>query len=238
MATALVRLQEELPPAGEWHFADWAKRGERFRTRMRSLLAETGRVQGSQWVAPHRVVEIAREVFPRPTVAVADAGAHALAVAAFWEAYEPKGYLCPSGPGGTGYALPVAIAAKLAAPDRPVVAFMGEGGFLLNLAEVATAGRLGVPLAIVVFLDGAPSWVRVAQEQKRYAPVGAPLEPMDIPKLAESLGVLGTVVEDEESLRTALQEAAETTRPAIVVARVNPLGYRRMVEILRGKADR
>jgi thiamine pyrophosphate-dependent acetolactate synthase large subunit-like protein len=61
---------------------------------------------------------------------------------------------------------------------------------------------------------------------------------MDIPKLAESLGVLGTVVEDEESLRTALQEAAETTRPAIVVARVNPLGYRRMVEILRGKADR
>ena len=238
LATALVRLQEELPPAGEWHFADWAKRGERFHARMRSLLAETGRVRGSQWVAPHRVVEIAREVFPRPTVAVADAGAHALAVAAFWEAYEPKGYLCPSGPGGTGYALPVAIAAKLAAPDRPVVAFMGEGGFLLNLAEVATAGRLGVPLAIVVFLDGALSWVRVAQEQKRYAPVGASLEPMDIPKLAESLGVLGTVVEDEEALRAALQEAAETTRPAIVVARVNPHGYRRMVEILRGKADR
>jgi acetolactate synthase I/II/III large subunit len=238
LATALVRLQEELPPAGEWQFADWAKQGERFHARMRSLLAETGGIRGSQWVAPHRVVEIAREVFPRPTMAVADAGAHALAVAAFWEAYEPKGYLCPSSPGGTGYALPVAIAAKLVAPDRPVVAFMGEGGFLLNLAEVATAGRLGVPLAIVVFLDGALSWVRVAQEQKRYAPVGASLEPMDIPKLAESLGVFATVVEDEEELRTALQEATETTRPAIVAVRVNPHGYNRMVEILRGKANR
>ena len=164
LATALIRLREELPPAGEWHFADWAKRGERFHARMQFLLAEASHVRGSQWMAPHRVVEIAREVFPRPTVAVADAGAHALAVAAFWKAYEPKGYLCPSGPGGTGYALPAAIGAKLAEPDRPVVAFMGEGGLFVHLAEVATAARLGVPLAMVVFLDGARSWVQVAQE--------------------------------------------------------------------------
>jgi thiamine pyrophosphate-dependent acetolactate synthase large subunit-like protein len=46
------------------------------------------------------------------------------------------------------------------------------------------------------------------------------------------------VVEDEEELRTALQEATETTRPAIVAVRVNPHGYNRMVEILRGKANR
>jgi acetolactate synthase I/II/III large subunit len=237
LATALARLREELPPAGEWHHADWARRGERFHARVRSLMAEASQVRGSQGMPPHRVVEIAREVFPRPTVAVADAGAHALAVAAFWKAYEPKGYLCPSGLGGTGYALPAAMAAKLATPDRPVVAFMGEGGLLLNLAEVATAGRLSVPLAIVVFLDGARSWVRVAQEQKRYAPAGASLEPTDIPKLAEGLGVLATVVEGEQALRLALQETADTTGPAIVAARINPHGYRRMVEILGGKSE-
>jgi acetolactate synthase-1/2/3 large subunit len=189
-------------------------------------------------MAPHRVVEIAREVFPRPALAVADAGAHAIAVAAFWEAYEPKGYICSSGLGGAGYAVPATIAAKLAAADRPVLGFMGESGLLLGLPEVATAGRLGIPLTLIVFMDESLSWVRIAQEQKRYATVGVSTGPMDIPSLAEGLGACAVVVEDEEAFRAALQETAALTKPAIIGARVNPHGYRRMVEILRGKATR
>ena len=238
LTTGLLQLREELPPAGEWNFPDWARRGERFRARMRSLLAEAGRARGAQRIAPHRVVEIAREVFPRRTLAVADSGAHSLAVAAFWDAYEPKQYLCSSGPGGAGYAVSAAIAARLAATDRPVLAFMGEGGLSLGLAEVATASRLNLPLTIIVFLDESFSWVRVAQEQRRYPPVGVSFGPMNIPSLAEGLGACAVVVEDEAALREALQEAATIVKPAIVAVRVNPHGYRRMVEILRGKATR
>jgi thiamine pyrophosphate-dependent acetolactate synthase large subunit-like protein len=58
---------------------------------------------------------------------------------------------------------------------------------------------------------------------------------MDVPKMADGLGALGTTVEDEDSLRAALSDALGTTRPAIIAARVNPQGYRRMLEILRGK---
>jgi thiamine pyrophosphate-dependent acetolactate synthase large subunit-like protein len=61
---------------------------------------------------------------------------------------------------------------------------------------------------------------------------------MDIPKMAEGLGVLGTTVEDEESLRLALSDALHTTKPAIIAARVNPQGYRRMLETLWGKGER
>ena len=236
LAMGLRQLREELPPAGEWSFADWAKRGERFRARMRGLLAEAGRARGSQLMAPHRVVEIAREVFPRPTLAVVDAGAHSLAVAAFWDAYEPKGYICSGGQGGAGYAVSAAVGARLAATDRPVLAFMGERGLFLGLAEAATASQLRVALTIIVFLDESFSWARIAQEQKRYAPVGGAMGAMDIPSLAEGLGACAVVVEDEEALRAALQEAAGMTTPAIVAARVNPHGYRRMVELLRGKA--
>jgi thiamine pyrophosphate-dependent acetolactate synthase large subunit-like protein len=64
------------------------------------------------------------------------------------------------------------------------------------------------------------------------------LGPMDIPRLAEGLGACAVVVEDEAALRVALQEAATILKPAIVAARINPHGYRRMVEILRGKATR
>jgi acetolactate synthase-1/2/3 large subunit len=182
-------------------------------------------------------VEIAREVFPKTTMATAGTGAHALAVAAFWETYEPKSFLCSASLGGAGYALPAAIAAKLAAPNRPVLAFMGDNGFLLDLPEMATASRLDSPLVLVVFVDGSLSLPRVAQEQKRYAPLGVSLSSMDIPKVAEGFGALGTAVDDEESLRVALSDALHTTRPAIIAARVNPQGYRRMLETLRGKGD-
>jgi acetolactate synthase-1/2/3 large subunit len=184
------------------------------------------------------VVEIAREVFPRPTLATADTGAHAWAVAAFWETYEPKAFLCSASLEGAGYALPAAITAKLTTPDRPVLVFMGDNGFLLNLPEMATVSRLDAPIVVVVFVDESISFARVAQEQKRYAPLGVSLSAMDIPKVAEGFGALGTTVEDEEGLRAALSDALNTTKPAIIAARVNPHGYRRMVELVRGKSER
>ncbi|MBP2670149.1 MAG: ilvB 2 [candidate division NC10 bacterium] len=237
LVQGLAILRENLPPAGEWNLAAWGRRGESFRHRARTLLAEACRPHG-RGLAPHRVVEIAREIFPRTTLATAGAGAHAIAVAAFWEAYRPKTFLCSAHLGGSGYALPAAIAAKLEAPSRPVLAFMGDNGFLLNLPEMATASRLESPLVLVVFVDDSLSLPRVAQEQKRYAPLGVSLGSMDIPKIAEGLGVLGTMVEDEDGLRAALSDALNTTKPAIIGTRVNPQGYRRMLETLRGKGER
>lgn len=237
LTKTLDLLRGNLPPAGEWSFAAWAKRGGAFRGRARALLAESTRASGGLGIAPHRVVEVAREIFPRPTLAAADAGAHALVVTALWETYEPKTFLCSSGLADPGYALPAAIAAKLARPERPVVAFMGDTGFLLSIPEVATAARLELPLAIIVFADEAMSFVRVAQEQKRYQPIGSSLSAMDIPKLAEGLGALGTMVEDEDGLRSALSDATATTRPAIIAVRVNPHGYRKMAEALHGKIE-
>ena len=237
LATGLVMLREGLPPAGEWSLASWARLGEAFRTRTRSLLVEAVSPRGLHGLAPHRVVEIAREVFPRQTIATVDTGAHALAVSAFWETYEPKTYLCSGGFAGAGYAIPAAIAAKLVAQERPVLAFAGEGGLLLNLPEVATASGLGLKIVLVVFVDESLSLVRVAQEQKRYAPVGVSHPQLDIPKIVDGLGALGTAVEDEEGLRSALSDALEAPRPAVIAVRVNPHGYRRMLEVLRGKAQ-
>ncbi|OGB88863.1 MAG: hypothetical protein A3G35_20720 [candidate division NC10 bacterium RIFCSPLOWO2_12_FULL_66_18] len=235
LPAALEALREALPPGGGWGLAEWAGRGGEFKTRARSLLAEAGTGRGRAGLPPHRVVEIAREVFPRQTVATVDSGTHALAVAEFWETYEPKGYLCPGGLAVTGYALPAAIAAKLVAPDRPVLAFLGDGGFLRSVGALAIAAWQRLALVAIVFVDASLSFSRIQQEQRRYAPVGVSLGAMDIPKLAESLGALGTEAETEEELRSALKDAVGTTQPAIIAVRVRPTGYRRMLEILRGK---
>jgi acetolactate synthase-1/2/3 large subunit len=168
-------------------------------------------------------------------VAVTDSGIHALAVAAFWDCYEPKGYLCSSGLATPGFALPAAAAARLTLRDRPVLAFLGDGGFLRCMADLAMAAWQRIPVVAVVFTDAALGLLRVQQEQKRYAPVGVSLGSMEIPKLAESLGALGTEVEDEEGLRAALKDAVATTQPAVIAAKVRPTGYRRMVELLLGR---
>jgi acetolactate synthase-1/2/3 large subunit len=236
LRAALEGLREALSPGGGWGLADWAGRGSEFKAHARLILAEASQGRGRAGVAPHRVVEIAREIFPRQTVVSVDSGTHALAAAAFWDAYEPKGYFCSSGLSVMGYALPAAIAAKLVHPERPVLAFLGDGGFLRSIPDLATAVRERLPLVGVIFVDGTLSLSRIRQEQKRYAPAGVSLGSVDIPKLAESLGALGTEVEDEEGLRSALKDAVATTQPAVIAVRVRPTGYRRMLEILRGKA--
>jgi thiamine pyrophosphate-dependent acetolactate synthase large subunit-like protein len=104
------------------------------------------------------------------------------------------------------------------------------------MADLATVAWQQIPLVAVVFTDAALGLLRVQQEQKRYAPVGVSLGSMEIPKLAESLGALGTEVEDEEGLRAALKDAVATTQPAVIAAKVRPTGYRRMVELLLGRA--
>lgn len=235
LPASLEALREALPPGGDWGLAEWAGRGGAFKARARALLAEACAGRGREGIPPHRVVEIAREVFPREAVIAVDCGAHMFAAAAFWDSFQSKTYLCSGGLGTMGYAIPAAIAAKLVEPGRPVLALIGDGGFLLSLPDVATAVRLGLPLVVIVFLDGSLSLTRVQQEQRRFAPVGVSLGAVDVPKLAESLGALGTEVVDEDGLRSALKDAVTTTQPAIIAARVRPTGYRRMLEILRGK---
>jgi acetolactate synthase-1/2/3 large subunit len=236
LARSMEALREDSPPGGEWNLPGWAGRGGRFKTRARALLAEAASGRGGAGLAPHRVVEIAREVFPREAVAAVDAGAHALLTSIFWDAYDPHGYLCSSGLAARGYAIPAAMAAKLAFPERPAVAFVGDGGLLGSLPDIAAAARLGLRLVILVFLDGSLSWIRVAQEQRKYEPVGVSLGPQPLDKLAEGLGAVGAEVAGEDDLRSALAETAQTSVPAIIGVPVRSGNYRRVLEILRGRA--
>ena len=122
-------------------------------------------------------------------------------------------------------------------PERPVVAFTGDAGLLACLGELATAARLGLPLTTVVFVDGSLSLTRALQEQHRYAPIGVSLEASDLPRLAESLGILGTAVDEEGALAAALREALDGARPTLIAARVRGRNYRRLLDILRGRED-
>ena len=106
----------------------------------------------------------------REDILISDVGTHKLWVARTFPAYEPNTVLISNGYAAMGFALPAAIAAKLARPERQVVAVCGDGGFLMNVQELETAHRLGVALVCVIFRDGGYNLIEWKQ-QNQHGPV-------------------------------------------------------------------
>ncbi|PKB67125.1 MAG: hypothetical protein BZY82_03830 [SAR202 cluster bacterium Io17-Chloro-G3] len=131
--------------------------------------------------------------------------------------YEPGTYLTSSYFGNLGYAFPVALGAKVAQPERAVVAISGDGGFLYNSQELATAVRYGINAVVVVFNDNA--YGNVLRDQiNRFdgRSIGAELHNPDFVKLAEAYGAKGVRVHGPEQLKEGLQEALSTEAPTLI----------------------
>ena len=150
-------------------------------------------------------MEVARAVLPRNTIATCDAGASRLLVVQKWESYGPREFLTSNGLASMGYAVPGALAARMAFPDRPVVAFTGDGGFLMTVAELQTAQRENLPIIVLVFDDREIGLIRVKQEIKGIPLHGVALGGVDWEKLAQSFGADGVVVETEQALERRAQ---------------------------------
>jgi acetolactate synthase-1/2/3 large subunit len=112
---------------------------------------------------PQEVVELAAAAAPKGSLATVDAGAHMLVAMPLWPADEPCSLLISSGLATMGFALPAAIAAALARPDRRVVCFTGDGGLGMALGELETLARLGIAVTVVVFDDASLSLIAAKQ---------------------------------------------------------------------------
>ncbi len=185
-------------------------------------------------LAPHRVVQIARDLTPIGAIATVDAGAHMFPATAYWHAVEPGECLISNGLATMGFALPAAIAAALVHPGRRVVCFTGDGGLMMVAAELETVARLGLPVLIVVFDDAALSLIRIKQEQRGQGGIPMQYGGPDLEALAQAFGIRAWRARSEAELAEALAAAQQGAGPALVAARIDPSGYRRTLEIVRG----
>ena len=185
-------------------------------------------------LAPHRVAQMTRELTPAGSIATVDAGAHMFPATTYWQALEPGELLISNGLATMGFALPAAIAAQLVHPDRRVVCFTGDGGLMMVAAELETVARLRLPLLIVVFNDEALSLIGIKQEQKGFEGVSMRYRGPDLVALARAFGLRAFTATDEPTLERALIGAQTAPGPALIDARIDPSGYRRMLEIVRG----
>lgn len=194
---------------------------------LRTAVRQEADTLGARWLPLLRGL---RAALPGDTVLAADNAMVAYdGAAGCFPVEEARSYLFPTGFGTLGFALPAAIGAMLAAPDRPVAALTGDGGLQFTVNELATARSLGRALPVVVVDNGGFGEIR-AQQAARGAPaVGVDLAAPDWTQLAAAYGAGCVRVEAtsgsaavEEQVADAVTAALGVARPTLVVVEEEP----------------
>ena len=131
-------------------------------------------------------------------------------------ARRPRSFLYPTGFGTLGYAVPAAMGAALAFPDRRVLALSGDGGLMFTLPELASVAALGVPLPVVVFVNEGYGEIRDEMVDAGFTPVGVDLPPPDLPAAARALGGAGAHAPDAAALAAEIEAAFERRAPTVI----------------------
>lgn len=168
--------------------------------------------------APWRsaVLDAVRTALPRDGILCVDMTMVAYHANSAYPAYAPRTFLAPSGFGTLGFALPAAIGAKAAAPDRPVVALVGDGGFQFTMQEVATAVQHRLGVAILLINDACYTSVKRGQQRRYGGTTAVDLVNPDFSQLAAAYGIPAERLADPAGLTAALQRAVARDLPTLV----------------------
>jgi acetolactate synthase I/II/III large subunit len=212
-------LGDEFSGNARWTAKEISEHRDGLRTRYYE-----GRVAGK--LNPSDVVDIAREAATPDTIISADVGSHKLRVGQGWTAHEPRSVLISNGLSSMGYALPAAIAARVARPDRPVIGFMGDGGFAMVQGELRLAASLKLGITVIVFCDNSLNLIERKQIVQQYPSIGTVIEATDIAKLSESMGCEGVNVTTAKELEAALSDRSVSREvPLVIGATIDPTQY-------------
>jgi acetolactate synthase-1/2/3 large subunit len=169
-----------------------------------------------------RVMKMIAETVPAETIMASDAGNFAGWLNRF---YQFPGFRTLVGPtnGAMGYGVPAAIAAKLVHPERPVLCFAGDGGFMMTGQELATAVQYGANVVFLVINNGLYGTIRMYQEREyphRYP--ATELKNPDFAAYARAFGAHGETVCETAEFPAALKRAMSAGTPAVIELRLDP----------------
>jgi len=158
-------------------------------------------------VKPQKIVWDLREVLAPEDIAISDVGAHKMWMARMYRAERPNTCVISNGFAAMGIAVPGAIAAKLAYPERKIVAVTGDAGFMMNSQEIETALRMKTPFVVLIWNDAEYGLITWHQLRHYGRPSHIEFKNPDFVKYAESFGAKGYRVERAEDLAPTLRQA-------------------------------
>jgi acetolactate synthase I/II/III large subunit len=165
---------------------------------------------------PQKLIYDLRQVMGPEDIVISDVGAHKMWMARHYHCDRPNTCIISNGFAAMGIAIPGAVAAKLVAPDRKVVAVTGDGGFMMNSQELETALRIGTPFVTVIFNDGGYGLIEWKQFNHFGESAFVKFSNPDFVKLAESMGLKGYRVTSSTDFLPMLKEALSQTVPAVI----------------------
>ncbi len=213
---AFIAAARQLGPIDGSRWADYVKQARAEYEAWQQPTVSPGPVQMAEivrWLSANT---------PADTVVTNGAGNYATWVHRFHRYRRHGDQLAPTS-GSMGYGLPAAVAAKLARPERLVVAFAGDGCIQMTMQEFATARQFGANIIAVVVNNGMYGTIRMHQEREYPARVsGTDLFNPDYAAVARAYGGHGETVERTEDFPAAFERARQSGKPAIIEVRVDP----------------
>jgi sulfoacetaldehyde acetyltransferase len=196
----------------EQRMAELKKQKDAWETELNSW----GQADGSP-IAPRRALRELEKAMPKNAMVTTDIGNICSVSNSYLRFEKPRSFFAAMSFGNCGYAYPTAIGAKVAAPDRPAVAYVGDGAWGMSLQETLTCVRENIPAIAVVFNNG--QWGAEKKNQvdffaDRY--VGTNLKNPSFAAIAESMGAKGIKVDSPGQVGDALKAAIASNRPCVL----------------------
>jgi len=165
---------------------------------------------GGRYLHPRQVLRELEKAMPPRAMVSTDIGNINAVSNSYLRFEEPRSFFAPMSFGNCGYSLPTMIGAKLACPDRPAIAYAGDGAWAMSMVEIMTAVRHNIPVTAVVFHNrqwGAEKKNQVDFYNRRF--VAGELESPSFAGIAQSMGAEGIVVDNIDQVGAALKKAID-----------------------------
>ena len=168
-----------------------------------------------QRIAPHDAIAEIQAILPKDAIYTVDSGEHFIFATHYLEISEPDSFIVMTGLGSMGQSIGAAIGAKLAHPERPVVAICGDGCFAMNAFEVATAVAERLPIVVFVFNDERLGMVENGHENVYGRRPAYPTGAIDVCEIAHGLGATALRIDHEIVIPKLDRIAAMTLPPSV-----------------------
>ena len=168
-------------------------------------------------ISPRHALKAVTEALPKDCVVTTDIGNISSVSNSYLQFENPRRFLAAMSFGNCGYSYPTALGAKLARPDLPVVAFVGDGAWGMSLAEVMTAVRENIPVVAIVWNNaqwGAEKKNQVDYYGDRF--VGTNLKNPDFAEVARAMGAQGIKVDKASEIGNAVKTAVGSGKPTVI----------------------
>jgi acetolactate synthase-1/2/3 large subunit len=210
-----------LPLIDERGKSEWLQRIDTERDAIVQKFSDSGCGQAGDFI---RMIQ---DAMPRETTVTADVGLNQIWTIRTWRPRGPRSLITSGGMGTMGFSLPASIGVKVGTPERAVVAITGDGGFYMNIQELATIGYYNLPIKIIVINNGHLGMIRQIQHHfynGRFNTIDLGRN-VDFVAVARGFGIQGCRIAVEEDPKRGIEAMANSDGPFLLEAVIDPENY-------------